>query len=154
MGLHGQDVVTAGPGHQGRRVVLDMQSVHRDEYTVQVEELKQLPGGGDLVALFTHGDLAVYHAGSVSEGGDQVRRRGAMAACAPDRLPVDRDHPATCDKRGPGQGPGAQHRVETVRVETGEQAPQSGFVHLAPLKPQPFRRGTSGVLGPLPNEGR
>lgn len=151
IGLHGQDVVGAGLGHQRRGVVMGVQRVHRDHRPVEIEDLQQVPGRRYLVALHAHGDLTEYCARPVRERGDQVRHRGGTDACAPHGLAVDRDHPPARDQRGPRRGPGPQHYVETVRVQPREQAPQRRLVNRSPLPTQPRHGHRPGVPRPLPD---
>jgi hypothetical protein len=152
--LDDQHVVRTPPVQILRVGVLCMHGIRGQDNVLQVEWVQQRLERGDLVRLRVHGDLPVHDAGRVVHRSDQVHCAAVVAARTPGALAVHRQahQPVvSCPVRFPGAYPGAQHRVQQVRVHPEHDPPDrgrrrhppggtSGFVQVS----DPFRDSAVG----------
>jgi hypothetical protein len=113
-----------------------------------VDGVEQRGERGNLAGLGVDPDLAEHDASVVVDHRQQVLL-SVSGACAPQGLPVDRDHPATSGRRAGGRqllDPGADRGVEPVAVEPLHHPADRGLTRTPPTQPE-RGRGMVGQVG-------
>ncbi|AVZ79330.1 hypothetical protein C3497_07670 [Zoogloeaceae bacteirum Par-f-2] len=124
--LHAQHVVGAAFADRARNLRLCAHRVDRHHAAFQGELREQLGNGGDLVGFLGRGPLAQHHAHPGGERADHVQGtcRGLALACRSSAaLAVDRNDRVFGQHRHDHADPAPKRRLELVRLNQAEHAP-------------------------------
>ena len=112
-----EKVVTTTLGDPLGCACLGVHRIGSHHHPVQVEGLKQVPQGRDLVGLAGHSLLGQHGAGGLVQSGQEMRRRVLAGAGPTHGLAVHRDDCSSLDGAGTSAQPRPQTGVEVGGVQ-------------------------------------
>lgn len=132
---------------------LAVQRIRGDHHIGEIERLEQTGDQRDLVRLRTDLNLLTSlpenHPTTLVQRRQQVRQMPGGLLRAPQRLPVDRDHPPPVDHPGPQPRPHPDDLVQHRGVEAAEGASDRRFRRWPTLDPEPVQPIRRHVVNPF-----